>query len=179
MIGSSDHQLFRIGVVGLGFGAAVHIPAFRKNKNVEVVVVAGTRAIKAKEVAKQFGIKGFSAGYQSILDFNLDIVSIALPPKQNYEATQFFLENKISVICEKPISQNISEANNLVRMSKDIPNAVNFQFAELDAFKIAKKIIEDGELGKLQKIEIKWVTQSYANKNKLDNWKRVFLSREG
>lgn len=179
MIISSDNQPFRVGVVGLGFGAAVHIPAFRKNKNVEVVVVAGTRAIKAKGVAKQFGINGFIAGYQSILDFNVDIVSIALPPKQNYEATQFFLENKIAVICEKPISQNISEANNLVGMSKDIPNAVNFQFAELDAFKVAKKIIEDGELGKLQKIEIKWVTQSYANKNKLDNWKRSAIESGG
>jgi predicted dehydrogenase len=166
-----NHQI-RVGVVGLGFGAAVHIPGFRKLDNVDVVVIAGSQELKAKRIAKELGVASGISGYQSILDFKVDVVSIALPPKLNYEAAQFFLSKKIPVLCEKPISQTVSEANRLLELSKGVLNAVNFQFAELNAFKIAKKIIEDEDLGKIKKIKIKWLTRSFANRNKLENWKR-------
>ena len=169
----------RVGVVGLGFGAAVHIPGFLKLDNVNIVAIASSEELKAKKIANEFHIEGWVGGYQSILDFKLDVVSIALPPKLNYEAAQFFLERQIPVICEKPISQSISQAYRLLELSESVPNAVNFQFSELYAFKIAKKIIENQDLGEVKKIKIKWVTHSFANRNKLENWKRSVAESGG
>ena len=175
----SKNTQTRVGVAGLGFGAAVHIPGFRLLDNVNIVVIAGSDKLKAKRIAGEFGIEGGVGGYQSILDFDVDVVSIALPPKFNFEAATFFLERKIPVICEKPISQNGSQASRLLDLSEGVPNAVNFQFAELNAFKMVKKIIEQQDLGAVNKIKIKWVTQSYANRNKLKNWKRSISESGG
>lgn len=169
----------RVGVAGLGFGAAVHIPGFRLLNNVNIVVIAGSDELKAKRIASEFGVEGAVGGYQSILDFDVDVVSIALPPKFNFEAATFFLEQKIPIICEKPISQNGSQASRLLDLSQGVPNAVNFQFAELSAFRVAKQIIERQDLGVVKKINIKWVTQSYANRNKLENWKRSISESGG
>src|SRR5919206_135057 len=45
----------RIGVVGVGFGATVHIPAFQ-SEGLEVVAVCARRPERAQACASQFGV---------------------------------------------------------------------------------------------------------------------------
>ena len=46
----------RVGVVGLGFGAAVHVPALRRLEGVEVVALAGSNRAGAEEAAAAAGV---------------------------------------------------------------------------------------------------------------------------
>ena len=50
-------QPLRIGVVGVGFGAQVHIPAFQ-SEGMDVVAVCARHEDRANEAAKRFGIRG-------------------------------------------------------------------------------------------------------------------------
>ena len=45
----------RIGVIGVGFGATVHIPGFQ-SEGVEVVAVSASRQERAQDAAEKFGI---------------------------------------------------------------------------------------------------------------------------
>src|SRR5258708_7395974 len=70
----------RVGVIGTGFGATVHIPAFKTADDFEVVAVVSRQRAKAERVAREAGIDWFSDDYHAMLDeVDLDVVSIAVP----------------------------------------------------------------------------------------------------
>lgn len=51
----------RVGVIGVGFGATVHIPGFQ-SEGVEVVAVTANRQERAEAAAQQFGIPNAFTG---------------------------------------------------------------------------------------------------------------------
>jgi predicted dehydrogenase len=48
----------------------------------------------------------------------VDLVSIATPTSAHYQAAKFFLKNRIPVLVEKPLTQNLKEANKLIALAK-------------------------------------------------------------
>ena len=170
---------FRVGIAGLGFGASVHVPGFRSLADVEVIAIAGGSVEKAQQVSLAMGIPAGVGGYESLLNFNLDAVSIALPPKQNAEAAEFFLSQGMPVLCEKPIAGDIVSAMRLVELSRQITHAIDFQFAELPVFFAARSAIQSGRIGHVRHIQTTWLVESYANRYQTQTWKRDPLGAGG
>jgi predicted dehydrogenase len=162
----------RVAVAGLGFGAGVHVPGFRKLADVDVVAIAGRSGANATKTANSLGITTGVEGYEKLLEFNPDAVSIALPPKENALAAEFFLKRGIPVLCEKPIAGDVTSAMRLEKISREIPHAVCFQFAELPAFCTARSAIQSGRIGRVCHIQTTWLIESYANRNQTKTWKR-------
>jgi predicted dehydrogenase len=48
---------------------------------------------------------------------------------------------------------------------------VDFEFAELPAFRTLRDVIASGELGRIELIDIAWLTQSYAHRHRVWSWK--------
>ena len=170
---------FRVAIAGLGFGASVHVPGFRSLEDVEVVAIAGGSAEKAQRVAHAMGIPAGVGGYENLLNFNPDAVSIALPPIQNAAAAEFFLSQGIPVLCEKPIAGDALSAMRLVELSGQITHAIDFQFAELPAFYAARSAIQSGRIGRVRNIQTTWLVESYANRHQTQTWKRDPLGAGG
>ena len=61
----------RIGVIGVGFGATVHIPAFQ-SEDLDVVAVCARREERATEAAQRFGISKTFTDYRKMLSIVLD-----------------------------------------------------------------------------------------------------------
>lgn len=162
---------FKVAVAGLGFGASVHIPAYKSIKNIEIIAVSGQDVAKTRTIAKTLEISHAVSNYENLLDFNPDAVSIALPPDKNALASKFFLLNRIPIICEKPISGNLKEAEEIIKIDSKVPASVNFQFAELMAFKSAKELLIKGLLGPIESVEITWFAQSSNYKSSNSSWK--------
>jgi predicted dehydrogenase len=69
----------RVGVVGSGFGGAVHVPAFRAQGRFEVVAIASPS--RAADVARERKVPHAFASAHEMLDaVDLDVVSVASPP---------------------------------------------------------------------------------------------------
>jgi predicted dehydrogenase len=170
---------FRVAIAGLGFGAEVHVPGFRSLADVEVVAIAGVSAEKAQRVAHAMGIPAGVGGYENLLNFKLDAVSIALPPKQNAAAAEFFLSQGIPVLCEKPMAGDVASARRLVQLSRQITHAIDFQFAELPVFYAARSAIQSGRIGHVRHIQTTWLVESYANRYQTQTWKRDPLGAGG
>ena len=100
----------RIGIVGVGFGATVHIPAFQ-SEGLEVVAVCSRRSERVQEAAAKFGVPNAFTDYDEMLRLpGLDAVSIATPPSLHKEQALAAIAAGKHVMCEKPFALNASEA---------------------------------------------------------------------
>src|SRR4030081_3654818 len=86
LMNTSSIRRLRIGVIGTGFGATVHVPALKASEDFEVVAVVSRRRENAERVAREAGIGWFSDDYRAMLsDVDLDAVSIATPGGLHHE----------------------------------------------------------------------------------------------
>lgn len=163
----------RIGVAGLGFGAAIHVPGFRAIEGVEVVAIAGSTRERAKQVADRLGIQNACAGFAELLELPLDAVAIALPPAQNELAAGIAIDRGIPLFLEKPVASSAKAARELAASAKDrgVVTAVDLQFAEIQAFQALKRAVEQGSLGRVKEVSVTWRMHSYSQRNKKWGWK--------
>jgi predicted dehydrogenase len=159
--------MIRVGIVGLGFGAAVHLPAFLRMPDVRVVALAGRDAGKARAVAAAHGIE-HACDVEALLRMPLDAVSIALPPAAMAEVSERALAAGLAVLSEKPLADSAARAEQLAHRAARAVTAVDFQFAEMDSFLALKR-----ELARsvVSAVDIRWRTLSYAQKAKAWSWK--------
>lgn len=167
----SSARPLRIGVAGLGFGVAVHVPALRDLPGVEVVAIAGTDRAKAGEVAQRLGVGAACDSIQDLLDHDLDALTLALPPTQVASAVQAAFARDIPVLCEKPLGLTITEAIGLADRATGRIAGVDFQFAELETFLRLKQIIAEGRLGRVRHVVVDWLMESWAYRHQNWSWK--------
>lgn len=161
----------RLAVAGLGFGADIHVPGLRRIPGVEVVALAGSTTERAYAVAETLGIDSAVGGYERLLDKKIDAVTLALPPIQSEVACEYFVSRGIPVLSEKPLASSATIARRLALLAKGLPCAVNFQFPELEAFQIAKRVLDQGQIGRVRSIHLTWMVESLAAKFNIKNWK--------
>lgn len=161
----------RVGIVGLGFGAAVHAPALQRLDNVNLVGIAGRNAERTREAAHKLGIAHSCISIDELLDLQVDAVTLALPPDQVFQAARSALNRNVAVLCEKPLGLNANEASELVKMAHGKITAMDFIFAELDTFRRLKKIIDTKQLGTVRHANVLWLTESWAQRSKNWSWK--------
>jgi len=162
----------RIGVIGTGFGQAVHIPAFQATAGVEVVAIAASRLDAARKVADKFGIEHAFSDYATLLDqVELDAVSLALPPAVGTEAVKMALAKGLAVLTEKPLAPTVGQARELAALAQGRIASVNFGFAELDCFRQLKGFIESRRFGGVRTVHVIWRSHSYAHRHAIWSWK--------
>lgn len=164
-------KTIRIGVAGLGFGAAVHVPVFQSIPGVKVVALCGRNFTKVQEKARVLRIPNVYTSLEDFLEHDMDAVSLALPPLENKKAIAFALKKGIPVLSEKPLAGSAKSALALAKAARGILNMVDFQFIELPAFQKLKKIIHDETFGKVRHGQLVWLVESWAQKNKAWSWK--------
>jgi predicted dehydrogenase len=153
-------KALKVGVAGLGFGAAVHVPAYAAIDNVQVIGLAGREAARTEAMARQAGVLHACVGIEALLDLGLDAISLALPPAEVAAAARLALARGIPILCEKPLGKNAEEAHALVRLAKGQFTAMDFIFSELDTFKRLKQIIDTRQLDAVRHVNVFWLTES-------------------
>ena len=113
-----------VAVVGRGFGTAVHAPGWR-------IVGAETVTVAGRDDWRE-AIAG------------ADVVSVATPPAERVEV----------VLSEKPLASTVADAELLEREARRVPNAVNFSYRALPAFRRFRELLDADEL------HVRWTTSS-------------------
>lgn len=139
----------RVGVVGVGFGTTVHVPAFQ-SEGVEVVAVCARRLERAEEAAQKFGIAKAMNSYEEMLALpELDAVSIATPPSAHRDqALAAFAAGK-HVLCEKPFARNAREGAEMLAAAKKsgLTAMVAHEFRFTSGRAYAKELLDEGFIG--------------------------------
>lgn len=165
----------RVGVMGLGFGAEVHVPALLSLPDVELVALGGLDAAKARAVLERLGLPPELAvsNVPELLERGPRLVSLALPPHAVETAAMQVLDAGCAVLCEKPLGDSAAAAWRLVKAARarNLPLAVDFQFAELPVFQRLAASIAAGDIGTVRHVTVTWLMHAYAHKVGRWSWK--------
>ncbi len=139
----------RAAVIGMGFGARVHVPAYQLHPQYELVGLAAMRPGRAKEIGASLGVPGFSDWKKLLHEVPLDVVSIATDPSWHREMAVYAMERGIHVLCEKPMALSLAEAASMVRAGAYHERAafINHEFRYFKARQIVKEWIDTGRFG--------------------------------
>ena len=100
----------RVGVIGLGFGAQVYIPAFQ-SEGWEVAAVSARNRERAASVAAAANVRDVHTDpLELIAREDLDAVAIATPPRAHHDLAIAALTAGKHVLCEKPFALNAAQA---------------------------------------------------------------------
>jgi predicted dehydrogenase len=142
-------QRLKTAVIGTGFMGRVHLEALRRIEFVDVVAIAGRQPGSSKKLAEQFGLDP-SDDYKNLLsDLTLDAVHICTPNASHYQmAKEAMLAGK-HVLCEKPLSVSVAEAQELVALAaeRNLRNCVCHNLRYYPMVQQMRRMRESGELG--------------------------------
>ena len=164
----------RVGVIGIGFGQQVHIPAFRSDARCDVVAICASTLERASKVTAHLGIaKAFGEWCEMIEDPSIDAITIATPPSVQAEIAVAALAQGKAVFCEKPLATSQATALEMVEAAEraGVANMVDFEFPEIVEWQQAKSILDSSGIGNLRHVSVSWNVETYANKMGLKSWK--------
>jgi len=140
----------KAGIIGTGFIGPSHIEALRRLGYVEIVALSDINAEVAQQKAKLLSIDKAYGDYHDLLkNSEIEVVHICTPNNLHYTMSKEALEAGKHVICEKPLSMNSSEAEDLIKIArqKNLVNAVHFNIRFYPLIHQAKAMVEKGDLG--------------------------------
>lgn len=141
-------EKINIAVAGLGFIGPAHIEALRRIPNLNVVAVVD--AFDAADKAEALGIEhAYSSFDQMLAHDGIQCVHICTPNYLHYEMAKKALEAGKHVVCEKPLSTTVAEAEELVQLadSSGLVNALHFNLRYYPLVREMKRQRESGKLG--------------------------------
>jgi UDP-N-acetyl-2-amino-2-deoxyglucuronate dehydrogenase len=141
----------KVGILGCGRISVVYKDAFKRCSNLIEVKFAVDKVLeKAKDFAKDFGCD-FSDNFEDALVQGLDVIHICTPHFLHKEQVIKALEKGINVLTEKPLAINLPDADAMIKTADKCGKkfGVIFQNRYIEGVREAKRVIENGELGKI------------------------------
>jgi predicted dehydrogenase len=163
-----------IGIIGLGFGSQVHVPAFRLDSRCLVAAIAGRSAEKAARVAERLSITKSYGDWRPIVeDRTIDAVAIAVPPSEQSAIGMAALEAGKHVFCEKPLASQVADAAQLFQAatSRGLVHGIDLIFPELPLWKKARELVRTDEFRDIRHAVLNWRVETYASRTKARSWK--------
>lgn len=146
--------MYRVGIVGAGFGEKVHLPSYLAHPKFEVVAIASPSS--ARRIAQERNIAGFGSAREMLVGIDLDVVSVASPPFSHHDDVLAALDARKHVLCEKPFGLDLKQAEEMLAASKTAATAccVSHEFRYVPQRMAQKELIANGHLAPLREIEI-------------------------
>ncbi len=94
------------------------------------------------------------AAAEAARDDGIDFAVIAAPNYAHYDAAKAFLEHGIPVVCDKPLTQTVEQAEELAALADkhDLLFAVTYSYAQCPMVFHARELVRRGEIGELRTV---------------------------
>ncbi len=164
----------RVGVVGIGFGQQILVPAFRADARCEIAALCASTLERARVVAERLEVpKAYGDWQELVADPDTDAIAVAVPPSIQPAIVIAALAHCKHVFCEKPLATTRKAAADMLGAARHsgMAHMVDFEFPEIEAWRRAKTIMESGALGRLRHGVVSWLVETYTNRMGLKSWK--------
>jgi predicted dehydrogenase len=154
----------KIGIIGVGFGAQVHAPAFR-SEGWDVAAICSRNGDKARKAAADAGIEAACTDPMDLIGrSDLSAVSIITPPRAHHPLAMAALKAGKHVLCEKPFAMNAKEAEEMVEAARKSGRTamVAHEFRHTPQRAYIKQLLADGYIGKFQLCTIELFLDRYV-----------------
>lgn len=171
----SHGERLRLAIIGLGFGARVHLPAFLSIPGVCVVGVADSGSGRAREVIADLGldIRAWDSWKGAVEAAGVDAISVATPPYVQAEIVRAALRAGKHVLCEKPFGMNAEEAVLMCEQAQDarLVGVVDFEFRMEPGIAETRRLVASGRIGAVRRVRVIWLTRGGADPSIRWSWR--------
>ena len=122
--------MLNVGVLGAGHLGKIHLRLLKESKKYNLIGFHDTNAESAANIQKEFGYQHFD-NYDELLK-SVDVIDIVTPTLSHFDMAKKAIESGVHVFIEKPITNTVAEAEELIRLAK--ANKVKGQVGHVERF---------------------------------------------
>jgi predicted dehydrogenase len=170
----------RLAVIGGGPGSfigAMHRQAARLDDRYELVTgILSSDADRSKKAGLELGLAAdrLYSSVQELMDAEsarkdgVDVVAIMTPNDSHYEYSMAALEHGFDVICDKPMTNTLQEAEALHKKVQEsgLVFCLTHNYTGYPMVRQAKAMVEDGQLGTIRLVQVEYVQGGKADEEK-------------
>ena len=170
----------RLAVIGGGPGSfigAMHRQAARLDDRYELVTgILSSDPARAKKAALELGLAPdrLYGSVQEMLSSEstradgADVVAIMTPNDSHYEYAVACLEHGFDVICDKPLTNTLTEAEALHKKVQEsgLVFCLTHNYTGYPMVRQAKAMVDDGQIGTIRLVQVEYVQGGKADENK-------------
>ena len=127
----------KVAVIGVGYLGSIHARVYSQLEGAQLVGVCDVDEAKARAIAKKFKTRHFT-DYRELVG-KIDAASIVVPTSLHHEISRFFLEKGVNLLIEKPITNTVEEADELLSLAKK--NNLILQVGHIERFNSALQAV--------------------------------------
>ena len=131
--------MLKVGVLGAGHLGKIHLRLLKQSEKYELVGFYDAFDENANKVAAEFGYKKFDS--IAALIAAVDVVDIVTPTLQHFECAKQVIEAGKHIFIEKPISNTVEEAEEIIALAKK--HNVKGQVGHVERFNPAFTAVKD------------------------------------
>jgi len=128
-----------VGVIGTGYLGKFHVEKYARMPHVNLVGIVDVNQEVAEKIASNYETKAFTK-YQDLFG-KVDAVSIVVPTQLHYTVAKDFLLNDVDILIEKPITETIEQADELIDLAKERKRLI--QVGHLERFNPVVEALRD------------------------------------
>lgn len=160
----------RVGMIGYKFMGKAHshaykdLPMFFPDAPKPVMkAICGRNEAGVARAAEQFGWESFETDYRKLLEReDIDLIDINAPSNAHKEIVLAAVRAGKAIFCEKPLALTLADAREMLKAVEDagVPHMVGFNYRFAPAVRLAKKLVEEGRLGRIHHFRA-WFLQDW------------------
>lgn len=162
-------KVYGVALIGCGQMGAVHLENIYDKENVNIRCVCDLNEKNAAMFKKHYNADRITTDIDDcITDENVDIVICAVYPSAHLDILRKCVENGKHLICEKPITTNLEDGEEFVRIVKSHPECkvlIGHILRHNHTYQTVAKMIQEGAIGKP-------VVMRMAQNHHTMNWQR-------
>lgn len=129
----------RCAVIGVGYLGRFHAQKYQLLPDAELVAVCDAIPAVAQTVAEELQVACYT-DYQDLVG-KVDAVSIAATTNQHFHIAAFCLQHGIHVLIEKPITETVTQAEQLIELAER--HKLKLQVGHLERFNSARLAVDE------------------------------------
>lgn len=131
--------MLKIGVLGAGHLGKIHLRLLNQSEKYELVGFHDPNVENAQKVSEEFGYRKFDT-IEELIE-NVEVVDIVTPTLSHYDCAVMAVKKGKHIFLEKPISNTVEEAEEIIRLTKEY--SVKGQVGHVERFNPAFKAVKD------------------------------------
>ncbi len=163
-------SVYNVGLIGCGYMGQSHLTDIASKENICIYAVCDRDRHRADDTAEKYHPqKVYYHAEDLINDPQVDIVIIATYPSSHLLLLKMCLAQGKHVLCEKPITDNLTDGKEFVRVVKENPQSkvlVGHILRHNDTYIKVKELIDEGLIGK------PLIMRMVQNHNTLHDWEK-------
>jgi predicted dehydrogenase len=109
--------MLKVGVLGAGHLGKIHLKLLQQSPKYELVGFYDENLENGKKIAEEFGYKQFKT--IATLIHAVDVIDIVTPTLSHYKCAKVAIKSGKHVFIEKPISNTVAEAEEIIALAKE------------------------------------------------------------